>query len=230
MGVEMLAGLGLSLLGTGLGVGASVIDQNKMNDAASAELLRQQGYQKQANTAFQASAGQAGSDTAQKQIANTANQQSQLYKALQSSNLTGAPSSTASPDAVTQARTQAIIGQGNQAGSRLAGYGGWQTNQYLKDLQAQEQLGVIGGNARGSAAVLPYELQQAGHAGDSLAFAGQGLSALGSLGGLASIYGALPAIAGSMPSMAQSLALHRQAGMLPYEGDIYSNPLTGTMS
>lgn len=196
MGLELLAGLGLSLAGTGLGIAASQQDQSVMNAKVSDELTRQQGYQQKANQAFQASAGQSGADTTKATLDQGAAQQKSLYQSLQSPSLgTG----TASLDPVTQAATNASIGASNDARSKLSSYGGLDLQNYLRNLGTSQKLGVIGNQAQQSEGVLPYEIQQAGHSGDMLAGVGSGLSALGSLAGLYGIYSSLPSAAGAAP-------------------------------
>lgn len=188
MGVGFLVGLGLAAAGTGLEMAGAKKAQGAENDQVAQELLRQKGYQQQATGVFNQSAGQSTSENAQKQMADSAQGSQSQYAQLQASPLNQQSASIAAQDPVTQARTQALIGQANTVQARLGGYGQWETNQQVKNLLAANQLGIIGGNAAQSARINPYEVQQASHAGDTMAGIGKLLglagSAVGAGGGL----------------------------------------------
>lgn len=212
----MLAGLGLSLVGTGLGVAAAQQDKNAMNSAVQQSLNEQAGYTKKANSAVQGNINQQTGDTARKQIATGAAQQSDLYKSLQSSKLQN-QSSVAGMDPVTQARTEAFVDQQNRAGSQLAGYGNYATQSGLSNLEGNEQLGIIGTNAKNALDILPYQIQAAGHTGDKLAFAGTGLSTLGSLAGLFGVLNKLKAPGNTPAVNPNANAPQPNVGMIPMD-------------
>lgn len=188
MGVGFLVGLGLAAAGTGLEVAGAKRAQSAENSAVAQELLRQRGYQQQASNVFGQSGGQSTSEQAQKQISDSSQASVGGYQQLQASPLNAQSPSIAAQDPITQARTQALIQQANQAQGKVGGYQQWQTNQQVKNLLAANQLGIIGSNSAASARINPYEVQQAGHAGDTLSGIGKLLglagSAVGAGGGL----------------------------------------------
>jgi len=195
MGLEaIIPGLALAAAGTGLGVDASVESQRAMNDAANAELQRQQAYAAQGRKVFNQSLGQSTPQAVQQQMAKGAENAAQEYAKLQQNQ---PPALGLGVDTMGQnpflAQTQNAITQGqlqntNAANAQLQGYGASDVAQAIKDLQARTQLGQIGSFAQGSENILPLEMQQAqgSHAWES----GLG-SLLGTAGGLLSLYGAL---------------------------------------
>lgn len=183
-----IAGLLASLAGTGLGVAGSMESQSAMNDAAKAELSRQQQFNKQGQSVLQQSIAQSTPKAAQQQLGQGQQQALQEYAKVQStpaSYAQGAQSdlAKATSDTTVQGKNQL----GNQAAAPLQSYDAYSLAQQIKDMQAQTQLGQIGTFARQSESVLPLEMQQAGQSGSTLSGIG---SILNTLGGLTSLYGA----------------------------------------
>ncbi len=101
--------------------------------------------------------------------------------------VSSAPSPITS-NALVDARTQARIGQSNQAQATLQGYGNLTLQQILANQRAQQNLGVISGLASSRSEITPYLLQGAQQKGQNLAAVG---SLLGTAGSLAGVYGGL---------------------------------------
>lgn len=222
MGLELLAGLGLAVAGTGLEVAGAQQSQRAMNHTVEDELNVQAGLGRQAQQAYQNSAAQSTVEQAQGQQQKGQQQAAQLYQQLQSVPLQQ-QSSIGTGDPVTQARTSEYIGQQNKAGSALQGYSQYGLSQSLKDLLAQEQLKNIGAQSGIYQAALPLQLQQAGQAGAPFQAIGQGLGALGSLGALYGIYNQMNP---SVPNTALSpfaTQLAAQQGYAPIPTPNYIN-------
>lgn len=178
-------------------------DTHAMNAAASAEAQRQAGYQKQANQVFQTSLAQSSPGTAQQQMQQGQDKAQAQYQKLESIPL----STSAAPFQTGQNGQSMVQGQtqlSNNAQAKLQGYSEWDLQQAIKNLTANQQLGIINTNASRSAGVLPYEIQQAGHTGDMLSgiggLFGAGGSVLGTYGALSS----LGAAASTAPSVGVS--------------------------
>lgn len=161
-----------------------------MNDKVEQELQRQRQYEQQANKAYQASLGQSTADVARSQIDQGEAQRVAEYQHLsaQPPRPTSAPSSAlgAAPATVYEGQ---LAGQGQQtalASARLGGLTEWDLLQQIKNMRANQNIGIQSNFAHGSQNVLPYEVAQAQHAGD-MAHA---------MGGLAQTAGQLVSLAG----------------------------------
>lgn len=198
------AGLGASAAGAGLQYAGQQQSKNAMNNAVGAELARQQQYSNQAHNVFNQSLNQSTPQAAQQQLGQGQQQAQSLISRAQQVPLSYSLPSFGDVNTGQQQTRQSLS---NQAASQLQGYGTYGLEQYLKDLQARNQLGVINNEAGSSAQVMPYEIQAASQRGAPLEAIG-GL--LGSLGGLGSIYSLTNRGATApMPQMAVS-------------GDVYS--------
>lgn len=186
MGIEFLGGLAAAAIGTGLSIAATQEDASAMNRTAQNALNEQAALQNKSTRVAQTSAQQSTLPAAQKSMATGQQNAQAQYAQLQGAS----PASTGltALDPVRQQQTSDIINQSNAASARLQGYNQWSLDQALKDLQAKEQLGALSQQSGNLQAALPLELQQASHAGDALGLAGTGLSTLGSLAGLYSVY------------------------------------------
>jgi hypothetical protein len=182
----ILAGAGLlgSLGGAGLQYSAANSERNAMNDAVGAEINRQNAFSNQAKSVFNTSLGQSTPQAAGNQIAlgklaslGTLNN-TQLPASATS--LPGDLGLGANPGAAAGNATQAAENTtSNQADAAMQGYSNYGLQQYLKDLQAKNQLGVINQNAQGWAGILPYQVQAAQQSQQGMTDIGQLLSALG---------------------------------------------------
>lgn len=177
-----------TLASAGLQAAAAQRAQDEMNAKVRQELLRQKGYQQQAQSTYEQSLGQSTAAKAKEQTAQGASERNAAYQTAQAVPLTAsaaAPVANASPIAMAG---QQSIGAANTARANYMGQENWQLLQAIKNLQANQELGVTSNLARGSAGVLPVELQQAQHAGDSLAGLGQIIGTLGNLYGMGRMF------------------------------------------
>jgi hypothetical protein len=184
--VATLGGLALSAAGTGVSIANARATQERMNDIVRRQVAAAEEFQRQATPEFQRSLGESGAEAARRSL--TAGEQTALrgYKEVG-----GFPTTAPSPfleDALVSARTQARIGQSERANAALQGYQNVAVQQYLANLRAQQNLGVISGLAGSKAAITPYLLQSAQNEGQNLAAVG---SLLGTAGSLAGVYGGL---------------------------------------
>lgn len=188
MGCATLAGLALSAAGAGTQAVASSNENNAMNNAIGAELARQNQFSNQAKGVFNQSLGQSGVPAANQQIQQGAQQSLGTLASLPSAAFSlpqgiGATNTGNNAGANTQ---NALNVNSNQANAGLQGYSNYGLQQYLKDLQAKNSLGVINNNAQGWANILPYQLQNAATSQQGLTDIG---SLLGAVGGPLAAYG-----------------------------------------
>ena len=208
--VALVAGLALSAAGTGMQMAGASKAKGAMNDAQTAELLRQRGYQKEADAAFQQNLATSKRDTADtEQQAGAERRKAEYGKIAATGAGVAAPIQQASAGNATPnsaagaaARNKATVTASSNAWSKLVGdarakLGGgddWQLNQGIRNTRTNQDLAIASGNARSSANILPAEMQDASHAGDGLKGWGQLVGALGAVTGA---YGATAAGAGA---------------------------------
>ena len=175
--------------------GASAYGQQQSENAAnrrmSEELARQQDYQKKASKTFEDSlAGSTPEKAQQVMDAGTASRMAD-YAKQQSVPLSPSgqqPVGGESSRLVSAPAAQAQDRLSNVSRARHAGYTEWDLQQAIKDMQAEQQLGIWNNFSRGSSNILPMELQAAAHAGDSAKGIGAGLGMASSLyGGFSSL-------------------------------------------
>ena len=187
MGIETIAGLALSAAGAGVGIANARATQERMNEVVKQQLQSAEGFQQQATPEFQKSLGATGAEASKRAIVAGSQEALQGYKDVASLPETTAASPILS-DALVNARTQARVGQSQQANAALQGYQNLTLQQFLANQRAQQNLGVIGGLAGSRAAITPYQLQGEQNRGQQLASVG---SLLGTAGTLAGVYGQL---------------------------------------
>ncbi len=187
MGVETIAGLALTAAGAGVGIANARATAARMNEITRQQIQSGEAFQRQATPEFQKSLGSSGADAANRALASGSQQALAGYQNLQSMPVSSAPSPITS-NALVDARTQARIGQSNQAQATLQGYGNLTLQQILANQRAQQNLGVISGLASSRSEITPYLLQGAQQKGQNLAAVG---SLLGTAGSLAGVYGGL---------------------------------------
>ena len=220
MGWPALIGLAVSAAGTGMQIAASKKEQSAMESKAQEELSRQQRYQKEAGGEFQKSLAESGEPQYQKQAAQGSQKLSDAYTNVKNIPLTLPAATASSPSAqiVEDRGTQALNKTSDAARAQLGGVNEFQIQQMIKNLRAQQQLGVIATNARMSQGVEPLELQAAGRSAEGL----RGVGSLAStLGGLMSIYSA------GLPASSSSAATGAAATTAASAGDAYFNRLYG---
>lgn len=178
-------GLALAALAAAAGAGLQMAGNqkasNEMERKVRAELLRQKGYQQQAEAAYAQNAKQNTAPVAQKEISTGAGERQAAYETAQAVPLTqGQASVVGNPLAMSEKVKLALS---NQARSKMAGYDQWALARMLDNEQANQAIGTVNNFARGSNNVLPLELQRASHAGDSLNQIGQLVGLAGMLAG-----------------------------------------------
>ena len=211
--VALVAGLALSAAGTGMAMAGDAKSKREMNDAQTAELMRQKGYQGEADAAFKQNLAKSGRDTVDTETQQGTTRRLGAYQRVESNTATApmaseraggssAAGAAARTAATTQASSNAWSKLVGDARAKLGGADDWGLEQGIRNNRTNQDLGIASSKARGSAAVLPVEMTAAHHKGDALRGWGQLASALGSAVGM---YGAtMPAAAaGSAGSIGQ---------------------------
>jgi hypothetical protein len=183
----------LALAGAGLQYAGAKRAEDKSNDKLQAELARQAAYRQRAQAIASQNITTSGADTANTQIDEGATRRRQAYENTQSVPLVSSAAAAPLQRSATSQSTQRQQGEqerSNQTRAGLMGYSEWELQQAIKNLLANQQLGLINNAAAGSQSVLPLELDAASHAGDSLAGAGQLLGTAGMMWGLGNAFAA----------------------------------------
>lgn len=183
-----IAGLAASALGTGASMYGSSVAKDKMNQDVTNEIMQQEALQKKATPIVNQNISSSSAPKAKTDIANNAASTLAKYNTIQALPSGNSPASTP-VSTLTETQNKAKVGQQNDAASRLMGYSGWQNNQSINNQEANNQLGLIGSEAKSDAALLPLQLQQDQNAGGGWQTAGSLLSALGGLAGVAGAVG-----------------------------------------
>lgn len=205
MSCGTIAGLVLGGAGAGVNAYAGERTHGAMNSAVNQEMARNRGYQQQGQQVFQQSLDQSTPQAAKQQIGQGQQQLAGLIQNAQAVPLSASmPSNTLGDSGVNAQAQQAKTNMSNTAASNYGGYSNYGLQQYLKDMQAQNQLGVINQNARGWANVLPAQLQDAQNSQ-------QGLQALGSLLGTA---GLVTGLGSAMSAPATGVSASQSANVL----------------
>jgi hypothetical protein len=189
MGIETIAtvaGLAASAAGTGLSMAGAAKAQDAMEKQIQNQIAYQQSLQARATPVFQRSLQESSPEQVGRQMKQGEDQANALYRDVQSLPL-GSALSPISEGQQRDTRTRDVIAAQNQAQAGLQGVSGMQSQQWLKNAEAQNQLGVFSNLANSSSQATPYLVQLAGHAGDSLAGLGSLMSTAGTLGAM---YGA----------------------------------------
>jgi hypothetical protein len=199
----LLAAAAASAAGTGMQIAATEEKNSAKNTATSAELARQKGYQDQASQLATKSIEASTPQVAQTQINQGAAQRERNYAVVapkagpapgQPTAVAGGPAERASAEAAEtgNAWSKAL----SAAEAKQGGYADWGLQQQIKNTKARTDIGVVSNASRGSASVLPIEMNAASHKGDELAGWGQLVSALGMVAGMGAA-SAAPAAAGA---------------------------------
>lgn len=202
----LLAGLAATAIGTGLEVAGNAQDQSAINSAINTETQKQKGYQNQAFGVLNQNLAKQGAPAAQTAMGAGEAARENLTANLANAAQPATPTPTsASPDVATQEAQARASTAGNawtklatQAQAREGSYGDWGTALGIGNTETNSNLGVINNFARGTAALLPLQVQAAAHRGDPLSGWGSIISAIGSVASLAGATGAIaPAAAGA---------------------------------
>lgn len=188
--------------------GAQAIGQSQakraMESRTRAEMERQRRFREQGAAEFQASLAAGGRDVADEQIAEGTAKRTAEYDAATAVPMGSSTASTLSvvpQQKVGQAGEQAASKLSNRNRGQFMGLSDWQLKQLIKNARANQQLAITANMAQGSANVLPMELQDASHKGDTMAGISQLLNAAGLVYGLGSMgAGAGASAAGSAPA------------------------------
>src|SRR6267378_2232404 len=176
-----LAGLAASAAGTGVQMYSSNEEARRANEAASAELTRQKGYQKQATGAFQKSLGESTPAVQKTQAGEGVGALLDVMGKVSAAPV-ATPSSVAgiAPSNTQEQETEQANRLSNATAANYGGMTEWSLRQWIKDLRAQQNLGIIQNLARGSEQTLPLMLGQAGQSAEDTRLLGTGLGAAGS--------------------------------------------------
>jgi hypothetical protein len=168
--------------------------QRKMEGAARAEKSRQKAFAEGQQNALDASINNRNYTNSQKSINDAKSVLQKDYTANDNGSSgfgvdAGAPEIAAGSDNQTvsdsysrgESRAKTAANENATRTAALQAFGNTMQNQQLNNTRYAQDSAVLANMAQGSMGVLPYELQAAGHAGDSLKTIGQVLS-------LASLY------------------------------------------
>jgi hypothetical protein len=198
--------------------------QDKMDSTAEAELLRQRKYSGEGAATFKKSLSESGSEQAGKQIGAGAAAMQQRYEGMPALGTSAAPSLAGSPStSVEAAGRNQLTSMSNVARARLMGYNEWDVNQALKNLRAQQALGVTSGLSQASEQPLGMEIQQASHAGDTLQGIGRLLGAVGGVAGMMSSAGG-SAGGGAVPASQKAAMYNEFLGQGGYGTSAWGGP------
>jgi hypothetical protein len=162
--------------------------RRRMEEMTRREIDRQRRYEEEMQPIIERSIAESEPDTSAQQVQEGEIRRKQAYEQAQKRRLQGMETpieraSTKESKEATIVKTRSE----NLQRAKLGGFSEWELQQAMKNLDVAQKLGTIGAFARDSSSVLPTEIQDASHAGDSLAGGGQ---LVGALGSLMSLYGA----------------------------------------
>lgn len=216
--ILLAAGAALAAAGAGTQMAAASAARSAENQKVTDEMARQAQYQQQGKQAFATSLAQSSQPVAQQQMQQGSDAAMREYQKLEALPLASSAAPFQGGGSAQNLEAGRTL-QSNQAQANLQGYTKWDLDQAIKNLTANQRLGIIGTNASRSAGVLPYEVQQAAHSQDTLAGIG-GL--LGTAGSLVGNYGALSGLGRAAGTSVPSLT----ANDVPF-GTIYANQQPG---
>ena len=150
----------LAAAGTAVSMAGQAQQRDQQNAAVQAELQRQQQYQKNASLAYQQSLAESTPKAAERQIGEGQQQALGAYQNIEKTPLSIA-SSAASPTSIITNEDAARQALSNNAQAGIQGYKNFSLQQWLKDMEAKNQLGAVSAQSRASQSILPYELQGA---------------------------------------------------------------------
>jgi hypothetical protein len=219
MGCGTLISAALSLAGAGAQEVAASKTSGAMNDVMAQNMTNQKKLQQQGQGIFQQSLSQSTPQAAQQQLAQG---QSQLMNAAQQARVPlGLPTSalTTGDQAASNARAQL----GQKAMADYGAYGQLSQSQRMKDMNANDQLGLVNNQARFDNSMLAPELQAASQEYSGLAGVGKLLGTAGTLTGLGSSLGLFssPSLAG-FGNASTSAMTGSNMGLFSPSGDLPS--------
>lgn len=194
--------------GTGMQMAAQSQQRRAANNAVTAEMGRQSGFQNQAAQAFEKTAGgQTRESQDDARVVAQANR-ARAYQDVSGPGFAALPTGGGEVPRVIQnemsgraAENAAFRSQQEDALSRLMRDNDWGLQNAIILNRGAEQQGMIENFRRGSMGALPFELQSASNKGKGLEMAGQLTSGAGTLLGLGGALGAFGGGAKSTPGM-----------------------------
>lgn len=194
-----LAAVGLMAAGTAAQAVGANRARKAMSGAREAERIRQKGYQDEAGAVFDASKANASRSSQDAQQGKLEADRKAAYDNDVASaqapnlaigdNLAGSQAGNAivNDEVARQgAKASAFAGQQGDAKAALQGFGDLQFANSLANNRTNTQLGTLGNFMRGSADVLPYEMEAASHKGAGLNALGSVLNMAGTVAGVGS--------------------------------------------
>lgn len=172
------------IAGAAVGAGANVagglmqsiaasLANREMNDVFAREIQRQQRHRNEAFGTFQPAVQLRGVETARDQIGQGAEKREGFYGKVGESQF-----SPGGDPRTGQDKTQANLLAKQRA--QLGGYSDWALNQMISNIRTQDELNRLSSFSAGDAQVFPYDMYEAQHSQDELAFWGQLIASLGS--------------------------------------------------
>ncbi len=145
-----------------------------MDRALKKELMLQRGFQSDAWNAFQSHLPTLGAEQAQTDMGQGFDTRKNLYDSV------GAiPIDTGHNPFAPTARDKAYGDMVGSQRAKLASYGEWMNTERARTTRTQDELNRISNFAQGWQQVYPYQLNDAAHSQDELAFWGQLISSIG---------------------------------------------------
>ena len=228
----------ISLVATLAGTAASAAGQAKaqkaQDGAREAERIRQKGLQSESDALLGQSLSNASKESQDSQQANAEGERKAAYDAATAasrapleavgSNLAGDQSANALIASETAKASNNALGYAGQQGlskAALQGFGDLQFNNALYNARQLQGQARVGDFMKGSAGVLPYEMEAASHKGDGLKTLGSALSTAGSIAGMGAGAGwwgantAAPATSSVSKILANSVQAPQGVSFLP---------------
>lgn len=189
LGPELLAAAGLMAGSTALNRKANKAVRKEQEGKATAERIRQQGFQKQAQGTFDNTMSKFQAPSQTQAIADTATQRDTALQDTQAQPGDYAPTNNNEPTVVKSDIAQRMadaVAQGKRevtARAKLGAYGQNQNQNAINLGRSGQDINQMADFSRGSAGVLPYEMNAAYSAGkkwsdiaDMMRMTGQGLA------------------------------------------------------
>lgn len=185
----LLGGLALAGAGAGLSIAANNASQAAIDAARRKSAEAEAALQNRARGVFDNALPNNTANAADAAIAKGQSDRQGAVSALE--NLQAQQSPVKSPlSAPAQAATARASTAGNawsnavtNAQAKLGGYNDFATSLGVQNADTNNQLGVINNEARGTAALLPLQIEAASHKGDPLSFWGKIVGSLGTAAG-----------------------------------------------
>lgn len=186
---EALIGLSLAATaaGTGMSIAGADAQADQMNQRTADTIARESQLAQKNKPLADQNLQASTAPKAQKAIDKSAADSMLKYQQVNNLPLTASSPAPNTPATIVDTARNAQTKSIQDAAAKMAGYGGWTTNQSIADQDVRNQLGVNNFNAQQIGAMLPVGLQTA-DAGNGLDAMGKLLGTAGQLAGAAGIY------------------------------------------